>query len=556
MAHYTLKQFIYSLIFICLISSVNFVKAQENTVKPITVSKNIISDKGYKVYIHKVEQGQTLYSISKAYNVTIPEIEQWNDTLKTGLKTGMELKIPKEPILQNSKPSVKENGNKYIIHTVEKKQTLYAISKKYNVTVESIVAENPEAESGLKEGMTIKIPQKGKTIQDTKEVKNTEAPIIPVINEERTTPKYNGGSLAEINVNLFLPFYLLQNDSVIQKETLSENDELYSKSIPGVEFLSGFQLACDSLIKKGNKINLNVYDTPADSLASLSFFANKQFKQADIWVGPFHSSVATAAAKAVKNKNTLLVLPYTAPNKVLMGKENVVKVNPSLPTSMDSYIAQLYTQYKNNNFVIIHNNLNKEKQIVSLLKKAYKIRSSGDSIKEIVYKTAGIKGLTAALSKYKNNLIIVGSSDQAFVTDFFNKIKSLDDKEYKISVAGMEQWINYDNLDINMIQKFGLVIPSNTCINYSDTLTCKFIENYRNRFQTEPGKYAFNGYDVAMYFLPLLSKYGYGCINKFEENKNIGFSTIFHLKKTGIDSGFENQSIFMLKYEDYELKKL
>lgn len=90
MAHYTLKQFIYSLIFICLISSVNFVKAQENTVKPITVSKNIISDKGYKVYIHKVEQGQTLYSISKAYNVTIPEIEQWNDTLKTGLKTGME----------------------------------------------------------------------------------------------------------------------------------------------------------------------------------------------------------------------------------------------------------------------------------------------------------------------------------------------------------------------------------------------------------------------------------------------------------------------------------
>jgi hypothetical protein len=58
------------------------------------------------------------------------------------------------------KPTIgaKQTG-KFILHKVEKKQTLYAITKKYNVGIDAIQKANPEIEQGLKEGMVLKIPQ-------------------------------------------------------------------------------------------------------------------------------------------------------------------------------------------------------------------------------------------------------------------------------------------------------------------------------------------------------------------------------------------------------------
>ena len=519
--------------------------AQDITQKAVQKSNNKINVNGSIVYIHKVEQGQTLYAISKAYNVLIADIEASNDSLKSGLKAGMELKIP---ILSDNKNKTisLDNSGKFILHTVEKKQTLYFISKKYNLNPEDIQKANPEISQGLKEGMVIKIPQK--------EIKNVEPPVIPILKEPKVEKKGNEKPLSGIHVNLFLPFYLNQNDSLINKESLVETDELFSKSIPGIEFLSGFQIACDSIIKLGTKVNINIYDTPADSSAAASFFANKQFKNAALWVGPFHSHAASSAAKAVKNSNTLLILPYSSPNKVLLGNENVLKITPSLPTGMENLSLQLIDKNKNTQFILVHNALNKEMQIVDLIKKTFKAQNN-DSIKEIIYKTVGLKGLTGALSKSKNNMIIVASSDQAFVTDLFNKLKVLDTKEYKISVTGMDTWINYDNLDINMIQKLNLQIPANSHINYTDTTTNIFIKSYREKYNTEPGKYSFSGYDAAMYFIPLLIKYGNGAIDKIESTKKTCLSTSFDFKKTGDDSGFENQSVFILRYEDFQLKK-
>jgi len=529
-----------------MFSFCSFLQAQDNAPKPIVKSNTKVNMEGKSVYIHKVEQGQTLYAISKAYNVLITAIEAENDSLKTGLKAGMELKIPSLGD-KKSKSIELDNSGKFILHKVEKKQTLYAISKKYDISVEAIQQANSEIIEGLKEGSVIKIPQK--------EIKNIEPPVVPILKEPKVQKQVTEKPLNDISVNLFLPFYLSQNDSIINKETLEETDELYSKSIPGIEFLSGFQLACDSIIKPGVKINLNVYDTPADSSAAVSFFANKKFKDAALWVGPFHSHAAASAAKAVRNTNALLVLPYSSPNKVLLGNENVLKITPSLPTGMENLSLQLIDKNKNTNFVLVHNSLGKEKQIVDLIKKTFKAQNTKDSIKEIIYKTIGLKGLTSALSKTKNNMIIVASSDQAFVTDLFNKLKSLDDKEYKIAVTGMDSWINYDNLDINMIQKLNLQIPANSNINYNDSVTNTFIKSYREKYLTEPGKYAFSGYDAAMYFIPLISKYGNNALDKIEITTKTCLSTSFNFKKMGDDSGFENQSIFILKYEDFELKK-
>ena len=60
---------------------------------------------GKEYYMHRVKQGQTLYGLSKAYNVTIEEIELLNPEVKDGLKVGHILGIPVRPVQE---PKVEE----------------------------------------------------------------------------------------------------------------------------------------------------------------------------------------------------------------------------------------------------------------------------------------------------------------------------------------------------------------------------------------------------------------------------------------------------------------
>ena len=76
----------------------------------ISTEKAKINNKVY--YIHTIIKGQTLYSISKAYNVTIEQIKEANPSVTEELKTGSVLYIPDTPAtpaLQSKKTSSTDN---------------------------------------------------------------------------------------------------------------------------------------------------------------------------------------------------------------------------------------------------------------------------------------------------------------------------------------------------------------------------------------------------------------------------------------------------------------
>lgn len=137
---------------ICCVVSVFNIKAQENT--PVQIIN------GKKYYIYKVESKNTLYSISKRFNVEQEVILNENPEIKDGLKPGQELKIPVVNATKETDKTPLNNKENYILHNVEQGQTLYAISKQYDVKIEDIIALNPETEKGLKPGMELKIPSK------------------------------------------------------------------------------------------------------------------------------------------------------------------------------------------------------------------------------------------------------------------------------------------------------------------------------------------------------------------------------------------------------------
>ena len=151
---------------ICLLIFLPYFASAQPGVTPV-VERN-----GKKYYEHLVESGNTLYGLQRTFGVAVDVIVAENPALSSGLKIGQKVYIP---VTKESIAKIPTSDYK-----VQKDETLYGISRKFNTTVDDLMALNPELkESALAKGQTIKIPY-----QDKMEV--VEVPDKQV--EVRTTP--------------------------------------------------------------------------------------------------------------------------------------------------------------------------------------------------------------------------------------------------------------------------------------------------------------------------------------------------------------------------------
>jgi LysM repeat protein len=103
---------------------------------------------GKQFIIHQVNEKETLYGISKRYGVSIMNLLEFNKTADGGLEVGQILKVPYTP-----KSRIQTaNG---IVHKVAAKETLFSISKLYDVPVEDIKSVNNLKDNSLALGQEL-----------------------------------------------------------------------------------------------------------------------------------------------------------------------------------------------------------------------------------------------------------------------------------------------------------------------------------------------------------------------------------------------------------------
>ena len=138
---------------------------------------------------HKISKGENLSVIAKKYGVKTKDIQDANPDAPKVLKLNSVLLIPntnkkvttkKTEIVANTTPVTSSNSG---VHEVQQKENLWAISKKYNVSVDDLKKANPSLESeDLKIGQKLTIPSNAiaATEKNTKKNQNIEKPeIIP-----------------------------------------------------------------------------------------------------------------------------------------------------------------------------------------------------------------------------------------------------------------------------------------------------------------------------------------------------------------------------------------
>lgn len=129
------------------------------SIEPVRNLADSKSEIQQKTTTHKVIAGETLSGISKMYHVTITELKKMNDLSGNSLRPGQELKVNQTAaatVTESEKPVIEI---KTITHKVKNGESLFTISKKYKVTVEDLKNINNLSGSNIQPGQEIKICQ-------------------------------------------------------------------------------------------------------------------------------------------------------------------------------------------------------------------------------------------------------------------------------------------------------------------------------------------------------------------------------------------------------------
>ncbi len=127
------------------------------TVK-IPVSTDIQTRNGKQFYVHTVQKGQTLYSIAKAYHVSLDDIYYANPGTRQGIRVGQKIWIPTVNRETEITHQVKTTHFDFFYHVAAAGETLEHIASIYLIPKRYILLANPGIKSPLKEGEYVKIP--------------------------------------------------------------------------------------------------------------------------------------------------------------------------------------------------------------------------------------------------------------------------------------------------------------------------------------------------------------------------------------------------------------
>ena len=263
--------------------------AQEYESTPVTISGEKVKINGQVCYSHIVLERQTLYSISKAYNVTVDEIYAYNPTVKEkGLQKNSILIIPvvetaSEPAATAAAPEAQEqkseeSGKEDVpasapqrLHTVKWFEDLDMISRKYGVSVEAIMKANGLSGRKLTKRQKLVIPYNDEIVAEEEPAQTDPEEKADTTQTADSTDDKKPGILEgllfpkkEINLSLIMPF----------------KANGISGSAGNMDFYSGALLAVYDMAEEGTSCELNVYDASNDSISK------DKIENSDIIIGP------------------------------------------------------------------------------------------------------------------------------------------------------------------------------------------------------------------------------------------------------------------------------
>ncbi len=635
-----LKRFL--IILIPAIFAVSYTSAQV----AVEISQEKILENGQKFYLHTVQQGQTLYSICKAYSVTEKEVINNNPNLQSGtLSIGQVIRIPIENEISkdgkyivymvkkgetlysllkrfdtsekefyeanpklNKKESIKSgdeiyfpikdkknentpivtkvedkpentieerDDSKYIYHTVEKGETLYKITKQYDITLEELVAENPHlADRPLSINETIRIPRKKNTVKPVTPAESDDNPTIIVHAVTDTTATTNDDSTRirnyqpgecnpdewythgkEFTVALLMSFETGANlRDLAGQEKRKVPQKIRPVTERAVDFYSGCLVALENFKSEDVRIKFKAYDIGKDNTILTTMVAEGKLDNVDMIIGPAYKSQVDYLNSL--NLNVPMLLPFVTDESILKNNPYNIMLNPS-KQDIRNEVSKYAAQISGSNVLIVKGTSDESK--ASSEKYIEAMNNAGVTATELTFNGSSIENIGGSLIKGAENIIVLTFESEMSITRVLTQVFKLC-KDYKITLVSDPKIMNYESIDPNYYAEVKYTYYSNININYKDIKVKSFINKFHNAFLCEPNTDAYIAADAINYFVPLLQKAGKDfapCIDQDYIYEGLGGKRQYQNGANYFDNSFSNKEVYLYTIQsDYSFSQV
>lgn len=515
---------------------------------------------------HTVKQGESLYSISRQYNTTVNEIMELNGLSSSALKAGDVLKIPQngssnatagsEPQDANRQQTeqtratatdVKQGTEENIViingerfktekYVVQRRETLYSISQKFNTSIDNILACNPGLKS-LSKGDILNIPMTREAKKVIDEYRAANQPITVPAEQDFVSAKKDKN---HVKIAVIYPFKL--------------NNPTHQSKI----FLScykGILLALDSMKHKGVSAEVVTFDTEGNIEKLKQILSDPMLEGTDIIFGPDDKDGLKLIGEYARYNRSLFVNSFSVNDNEVVNNRYILQGHIPSYYFYSTASRALAKSATNKEIVFLIDNYepNDKKEFINNLYD--ELKASNTEITKFNFNDpANYSVLSNSLETGADIVFIASSSTRngvAKTTAIVSKIKETR-PDLKISLFGYPEWLTYTKDYLEIFHNLNTTIFSRFYINSNDAAWKEFYRKFLYWYGSSAG-YSLPatdvlGFDTAMFLLKGYAEYGDELDQHISSLHSNSIQTDFSFSRISENSGYVNKNIYFINF--------
>ncbi len=518
--------------------------AQEYRNTPVEISKEKVRIGGQVCYSHVVLERQTLFSICKAYNVSEEDIYKYNPSVREhGLKKNSILIIPiiEQPVQEVApEPEKPVSSPKRKTHTVKWYEDLDAIASRYGITSAEIMKANDLKSKKLARRQKLIIPFPGEypaeqqefavTPQETYTETDTVA-IAETIASDEHAGIFSGLLFPKKEVSMSLLLPLKATGSTASRQNM--------------DFYSGMLLAVYDMAKEGISTNLNVYDVAEGVIPD-----RRDIMESDIIIGPVASGDINRTFAAAPGIGALVSPLDPRAENIAYTQKGMIHAPTPHSVQYRDLAAWIKEELKPEDRVLVITEKGARQTDATTSMKAA-IDSSRIDYKPLSYSILEGRNITETLAwlmtETGTNRVYIASESEAFVNDVVRNLNVMIHQKYDVVLYAPSKIRSFETIEVENFHNTKMRVSTGYYIDYNDPKVMEFLLRYRALYNTEPTQFAYQGYDLAKYFIGLCSRYGSRWTDKLESNHEDMLQSTFDFTETP-NGGYINNAVRRIVY--------
>ncbi|MDR3118484.1 MAG: LysM peptidoglycan-binding domain-containing protein [Mediterranea sp.] len=503
-----------------------------------------------RTVFHTIQPGETLYKLSRMYGVSVEHICEGNPGLSA--ETFRAGEVVRIPVVASGQPAVAEDPARVRaevkprckdMHRVERKETIFSVCREYGLTEQELIEANPELKEGMKKGQWLCIPYlKADPMElPARKVDSVPPPPMDMFRENELPTR----PMQTIKAALILPF-------------LAEVHK--TDAVRMVEYYEGFLMAVDSLKRKGVSIDLCVYDSGDEDASIDPVLAKEELQGMDIIFGPLYKQHIRPLADFADRHGVRLVIPVMKDDEVFRNG-CIYQVNAP-PSYLYSEVYERFaSRFPNGNVIVLDTEEKDKAEFIDGLKAELGKKEipmqvvTGASLSQPVLK--------GALRGDRDNVFIPTSGNVLALNKIMPQLKILvrENTAASISLFGYPEWQTYAGDYLDSFFELNTYFYSSFYTHNLSPATKAFNQAFRRWYSKEMlasyPKYGLLGFDTALFFLSGLEEYGMGLEHNLSSHDFTPVQTGFKFERVNNWGGFINRNVFFIQFtKDFELVRI